>query len=73
MFEQSLMDLASTEKKRPWTVFISLMIQASILIALILIPLLTVEALPKTSMLGFLTAPPPGCGSDEGREDGPRV
>jgi protein TonB len=59
MFEQSLMDLASTEKKRPWTVFISLMIQASILIALILIPLLTVEALPKTSMLGFLTAPPP--------------
>jgi protein TonB len=59
MFEQSLMDLASTEKKRPWTVGISLMIQMSILGALILIPLLTVEALPKQQLLGFLTAPPP--------------
>ncbi len=59
MFEQSLLEVASTEKKRSWTVGVSIMIQMAILIALILIPLLTVEALPKTSMLGFLTAPPP--------------
>jgi protein TonB len=59
MFEQSLLDLASTEKKRSWTVGVSIMIQMGILIALILIPLLTVEALPKTQLLGFLSAPPP--------------
>src|ERR1035441_8252723 len=59
MFEQSLLELASTEKKRGWTVGVSIMIQAVILIALILVPLLTVEALPKTQLLGFLSAPPP--------------
>src|SRR5216684_460309 len=59
MFEQSLMDLASTEKKRPWTVGVSLMIQALILGSLILIPLLNIEALPKQQLLSFLAAPPP--------------
>src|SRR5258706_1842805 len=59
MFEQSLMDLASKDKKRPWTVGISLMIQVIIIGTMILVPLLTVEALPRQQLLSFLAAPPP--------------
>ena len=59
MFEQSLMDLASTEKKRPWTVGLSLLIQAMILGIMILIPLIFTESLSGGKMMTFLAAPPP--------------
>ena len=58
MFEQSLMDLASKEKKRPWTIFLSLLIQITVLLVLILIPLIFTEALPKQALMTFLAAPP---------------
>src|SRR5947208_1596167 len=59
MFEQSLMDLASTERKRPWTVGLSLLIQVGIIGVMILIPLIYTEALPKGQLMTFLSAPPP--------------
>ena len=59
MFEQSLMDLASTDRKRPWTVGLSLLIQATILGVLILIPLIFTESLSGGKMMTFLAAPPP--------------
>jgi protein TonB len=59
MFEQSLMDLASTDRKRPWTVGLSLLIQVGILGVLILIPLIFTESLSGGKMMTFLAAPPP--------------
>ena len=59
MFEQSLMDLASTDRKRPWTVGLSLLIQAGLLLVLIILPLVFTEALPKGQLMTFLSAPPP--------------
>jgi protein TonB len=59
MFEQSLMDLASTDRKRPWTVGLSLLIQVSIIGVLVLIPLIFTESLSGGKMMTFLAAPPP--------------
>jgi protein TonB len=59
MFEQSLMDLASKEKQKPWTVAVSFLIQATIVIVMILVPLIYTEALPKGQLMTFLVAPPP--------------
>ena len=59
MFEQSLMELARTDRKRPWTVGLSLLVQVFILGGMILVPLIFTEALPKSSLMTFLTAPPP--------------
>jgi protein TonB len=59
MFEQSLMDLASTERKRPWTVGLSLLIQIAIIVVFVLVPLLVTETLPKGQLMSFLAAPPP--------------
>jgi protein TonB len=59
MFEQSLMDLASTDRKRPWTVGLSILIQVSIIGVLILVPLIFTESLSGGKMMTFLAAPPP--------------
>jgi protein TonB len=44
---------------KPWTVFISMVLQIAFLALLILIPLIYTEALPKTLMSSILLAPPP--------------
>jgi len=51
----------ATNKKtnKPWTVFISMVLQIAFLALLILIPLIYTEALPKTLMSSILLAPPP--------------
>jgi periplasmic protein TonB len=62
MFDQLVVsgekgDLARTHK--PWSVGVSVMIQAAILGAIMLIPLIYTEALPKAMLSTFLVAPPP--------------
>lgn len=50
-------DLARTHK--PWSIGLSVMIQAAILGAMLLIPLIYTQVLPKTMLTTFLVAPPP--------------
>lgn len=50
-------EMARTHK--PWSVGLSVIIQAVILAALALIPLIYTEALPKAMLSTFLVAPPP--------------
>lgn len=59
MFEQSLMDLAVKEKRRPWTVVLSFCMQCLLIGIMILVPLIYTEALPKGQLMTFLVAPPP--------------
>ena len=59
MFEQSLLELAVHEKRRPWTVVLSFCMQALLIIIMILVPLIYTEALPKGQLMTFLVAPPP--------------
>lgn len=60
MFEDSLMEsggMIRTNQK--WTVLISTIVQISLLVVLVMMPLFYLEALPKQQLLGFLVAPPP--------------
>lgn len=61
MFEEMVISSPSGSKKtnKPWTVVLSMAIQASFVTILILIPLIYTEALPKASLATLLIAPPP--------------
>jgi protein TonB len=60
MFEEMVVSNAKNKKtNKPWTVFISMVLQVAFLALLILIPLIYTEALPKTLMSSILLAPPP--------------
>jgi periplasmic protein TonB len=60
MFEEMVVSNAKSKKtNKPWTVFISMLLQIAFLALLILIPLIYTEALPKTLMSSILLAPPP--------------
>jgi protein TonB len=60
MFEEMVVSNAKNKKtNKPWTVFISMLLQIGFLALLILIPLIYTEALPKTLMSSILLAPPP--------------
>jgi protein TonB len=60
MFEEMVVSNAKNKKtNKPWTVFISMVLQVFFLAILILIPLIYTEALPKTLMSSILLAPPP--------------
>ena len=50
-------DLARTHK--PWSIGLSVMLQAAILGAMLLIPLIYTQVLPKAMLNTFLVAPPP--------------
>jgi len=50
-------EMARTHK--PWSVGLSVILQAAILGAMMLIPLIYTEVLPKTMLTTFLVAPPP--------------
>ena len=50
-------DMARTHK--PWSIGLSVIIQATILAALMLIPLIYTQVLPKAMLSTFLVAPPP--------------
>jgi protein TonB len=60
MFED-LVESSPIRKRtnRPWTIFISTLLQCLLLAILILIPLIYTEALPKTMLTTLLIAPPP--------------
>ncbi len=59
MFEQSLLELASKEKRKPWAVAVSFFFQSILVGVMVLVPLIYTEALPKQQLLTFLVAPPP--------------
>ena len=58
MFEQTFVEGANSTRKAS-SVFVSFLIQCSLVIVGILIPLIYTETLPKTQLTGFLVAPPP--------------
>src|SRR5207248_5192939 len=57
MFEQTFVGEAKTRK--PWTVFLSFLVQTLFIGVLILIPLIYTDTLPRAQLTSFLTAPPP--------------
>ncbi len=60
MFED-LVESSPIRKRtnKPWTIFVSTLLQCLLLGVLILIPLIYTEALPKTMLTMLLVAPPP--------------
>lgn len=58
MFEQTFVEGANTTRKAS-SVFVSFLIQCSLVTVAILIPLIYTESLPKTQLTAFLVAPPP--------------
>lgn len=60
MFDD-LVESSPVKKKtnKPWTIFLSTVLQFLLLAILILIPLIYTEALPKTMLTTLLVAPPP--------------
>jgi protein TonB len=58
MFEQTFVD-GEGKTNKSWTVILSTLGQVTLVGVLLLIPLIYTEALPKTSLTSFLTAPPP--------------
>lgn len=58
MFEQTFVEGANSTRKAS-SVFVSFLIQCSLVVVLVLIPLIYTESLPKTQLSGFLVAPPP--------------
>lgn len=60
MFDDLVISSAHpTLTNKPWTVALSVIVQAGIVIVLILIPLIYTEALPKQMLTTFLVAPAP--------------
>ena len=60
MFEEMVVSSPKNKKtNKPWTVVLSMALQAAFLAVLILIPLTYTEALPKASLATLLIAPPP--------------
>jgi len=58
MFDQTFVDGVGKTNK-PWTVILSTAGQVLLVGIALLVPLIYTEALPKTSLTSFLTAPPP--------------
>src|SRR5229473_4217415 len=60
MFEEMVVSSPKSKKtNKPWTVILSMVLQATFLAILILIPLIYTEALPRASLATLLIAPPP--------------
>lgn len=59
MFNDLIVSGKSHKARKPWTVAVSAAIQFAIIGALVLVPLIYTEALPKTMLSTFLVAPPP--------------
>lgn len=60
MFESMLeSSLAKRKRQNPWAYLISIVMQTTILGAVILVGLIHTEALPESMQLTFLSAPPP--------------
>src|SRR5216684_1760225 len=60
MFEEMVVSNPKSKKtNKPWTVVLSMVLQATFLAILILIPLIYTEALPRASLATLLIAPPP--------------
>ncbi|MEN6533598.1 MAG: energy transducer TonB, partial [Bryobacteraceae bacterium] len=57
MFEQTFVEGAKTRK--PFTVFVSFILQMLLVGIAILIPLIYTDTLPRTQLTSFLVAPPP--------------
>ncbi len=57
MFEQTFVEGAKT--KKPFTVFVSFILQLLLIGIAILIPLIYTDTLPRTQLTSFLVAPPP--------------
>lgn len=58
MFEHVLLDEVG-KTNRSWTVIVSFIIQCTLVVVLVLVPLIHFEVLPKTQLTSFLVAPPP--------------
>ena len=58
MFEQTFVEGVGKTNK-PWTVFVSFLIQIGLLVILVLIPLIYTDTLPRAQLTSFLVAPPP--------------
>ncbi|MDX2153030.1 MAG: energy transducer TonB [Bryobacteraceae bacterium] len=58
MFEQTFVE-GTAKTNKSWTVIVSFILQAGLVILMILIPLLNPEVLPKSQLTSFLVAPPP--------------
>jgi protein TonB len=58
MFEQTFVD-GTGKTKKSWTVSLAFIFEIALICVFILIPLIYTEALPKTQLAAFLTAPPP--------------
>lgn len=58
MFEQTFVD-AEAKTRKPWTVFLSFLLQCLFIGVLVLIPLIYTDSLPRAQLTSFLTAPPP--------------
>jgi protein TonB len=58
MFEQTFVD-GTGKTKKSWTVTLAFTLEIIAICIAILIPLIYTEALPKTQLTAFLTAPPP--------------
>ena len=55
MFEEMVVSTSGAKKtNKPWTIFLSMLLQVGLLAILILIPLIYTEALPKTLMSSIL-------------------
>jgi protein TonB len=59
MFEQSLLETAAKGTRRPWTVLVSFVFQGLLLGILIVLPLLSIDALPRFQTFRMIE-PPPG-------------
>ncbi|MEN6608346.1 MAG: energy transducer TonB, partial [Bryobacteraceae bacterium] len=57
MFEQTFVEGVKTRK--PFTVFVSFILQLLLIGIAILIPLIYTDTLPRTQLTSFLVAPPP--------------
>jgi periplasmic protein TonB len=58
MFEQTFVN-AESKTRKPWTVFLSFVVQCLFIGILVLIPLIYTDSLPRAQLTSFLTAPPP--------------
>src|SRR5919112_6126024 len=58
MFEQTFVQGDNATRKAS-SVFVSFLIQCSLITVAVLIPLIYTESLPKTQLSSFLVAPPP--------------
>lgn len=59
MFELMVESSVYRTRRNPWAYAVSLVLQCFVLGAMILVPLLYTEALPKQELLGWVMAPPP--------------